>query len=508
VSQNLPHGWAKTDIGTLGRYINGRGFGKNEWKKLGLPIIRIQNLNDQNAPFNYSDKTHEERYRVNDGDLLVAWAASLGVFVWNRGPAWLNQHIFRVEVEERLVTKPYLFYALQNALEGLYKKTHGSGMVHVTKDKFDSHPINLPPLKEQSRIVSKIDELFSEIEEGERALEKVQTLVERYRQSVLKAAVTGELTREWRERHKGQLESGDSLLARILKARREAWEKSELDKIEAKGQKPPNDNWKSKYTEPASPDTTNLPDLPEGWSWARAEQLCDFITKGTTPPASAMSAGTGDIPYVKVYNLTFDGTLDFTRDPTFVSVRTHRNELARSRVFPGDVLMNIVGPPLGKVSIVPEQHPEWNMNQAVAVFRPFDGCNNQFLAFFLLSRAAKDWYLDRAKATAGQFNLTLEICRDTPIPLPSHDEQVEIAQLITIEQSRLVSLSQSLGGNIQYSHALKQSVLKAAFSGTLVSQDPADEPASFLLERITTECNEPKKQAAAPKRGRKKRAAA
>jgi type I restriction enzyme S subunit len=116
VRQNLPHEWAKRDIGTLGGYINGRGFGKSEWKKQGLPIIRIQNLNDQSAPFNYSDKTHEERYRVNNGDLLVAWAASLGVFVWNRAPAWLNQHIFRVEVEEQLVTKPYLFYALENAL--------------------------------------------------------------------------------------------------------------------------------------------------------------------------------------------------------------------------------------------------------------------------------------------------------------------------------------------------------------------------------------------------------
>ena len=319
LSGKLPCGWALTNIGTVGRYINGRGFGKSEWKTKGLPIIRIQNLNDLTASFNYSDRLHEDKYRVTDGDLLVAWAASLGVYVWNRGPAWLNQHIFRVEVDERLVSKPFLHYALKHAIGALIKKAHGSGMVHVTKDRFDAHPLRLPPLSEQPRIVSKIDELFSRIDEGEHALERVQKLMERYRQSVLKAAVTGELTREWREKHKGKLESGEALLTRILKARRAAWEKAELDKMKAKGQKPADDSWRRKYLEPVPPNTTDLPQLPQGWVWARAEQLCHFITKGTTPSSSEMTSGAGEVPYIKVYNLTFDGTLDFSKDPTYVS---------------------------------------------------------------------------------------------------------------------------------------------------------------------------------------------
>ena len=195
MSEQLPPGWAQTDIGTLGRYVNGRGFKEAEWRPSGIPIIRIQNLNNEQAPFNYSDEEHEERYRVRDGDLLIAWAASLGVYRWNRGPAWLNQHIFRVEVEERAVSKDFLHYSLKHALDGLYARTHGSGMVHIKRGPFESHPLMLPPLPEQERIVSKIDELFSAIEAGERALEQVRKLVEHYRQSVLKAAVTGELTR-------------------------------------------------------------------------------------------------------------------------------------------------------------------------------------------------------------------------------------------------------------------------------------------------------------------------
>ena len=343
------------------------------------------------------------------------------------------------------------------------------------------------PLNEQRRIASKIDEIFSSIEEGERALERVRKLVERYRQSVLKAAVTGELTREWREEHAGELESGEALLTRILDARRKAWEKSELDKMKAKGQRPVNNEWKKKYKEPVWPDTSDLPELPEGWIWARAEQVCDFITKGTTPAAADMSPGTGEVPYIKVYNLTFDGTLDFTKDPTFISRDTHSETLKRSCVLPGDVLMNIVGPPLGKVSIVPSLYPEWNMNQAVAVFRPLKGLDRNFLTFFLLSRAAQDWYKGKAKATAGQFNLTLEICRDTPIPFPSEEEQFQIQQLISVEQARLNALAAFLDQQSRHMFALRQSVLKAAFAGTLVAQDPADEPASVLLERIAAE---------------------
>src|SRR5207249_1859770 len=136
---------------------------------------------------------------------------------------------------------------------------------------------------------------------------------------------------------------------------------------------------------------------------------CEFITKGTTPKANKLFSGAGDVPFIKVYNLTFDGTLDFSINPTFVSKETHAGELARSKVFPGDVLMNIVGPPLGKVSIVPDAFPEWNMNQAVARFRPLEFCDRKYLSIALRTEGVLSWAVKRAKATAGQFNLTLEI---------------------------------------------------------------------------------------------------
>ena len=126
-----------------------------------------------------------------------------------------------------------------------------------------------------------------------------------------------------------------------------------------------------------------------------------------------MFEGAGEIPYIKVYNLTFDGTLDFTIAPTYITKRVHEGDLKRSRCLPGDVLMNIVGPPLGKVSVVPESFDEWNINQAIARFRPV-GVQPAYLSICLRTPALIAHAASRAKATAGQFNLTLEICRDLP----------------------------------------------------------------------------------------------
>lgn len=118
-----------------------------------------------------------------------------------------------------------------------------------------------------------------------------------------------------------------------------------------------------------------------------------------------MFPGTGEVPFLKVYNLTFDGLLNFTVRPTYVSKGTHQGMLARSRSVPGDVLMNIVGPPLGKISIVPAMHAEWNINQAIVTFRTSDGFNNQLLAFWFMSHPVLSRLERTAKATAGQFNL-------------------------------------------------------------------------------------------------------
>ena len=488
----LPTGWVFASIGELCHLINGKAFKPVEWSSEGLPIVRIQNLNDREASFNYCNFEVENKYIIDDGQLLFAWSGtpgtSFGAHIWNRGKAVLNQHIFRLEINEELISKKFFLYVINFKVNEYIQKAHGTaGLAHITKGKFEESLIPLPPIPEQYRIVDKIEELFTELDAGVELLKKLKTKLKRYRQAVLKAAVEGSLTKEWREANQGKLEPASILLERILKQRREKWEAEQLAKMKAQGKTPKDDSWKLKYKEPIAPDTSELPELPDGWCWVRAEQICDFITKGTTPKAEKLYSCSGDIPFIKVYNLTFDGSMNFSINPTFIDRDTHSKELARSKVFPRDVLMNIVGPPLGKVSVVPELYPEWNMNQAMAVFRPMPSYSRMFLAFSLMSKNILSWAESRAKATAGQFNLTLEICRDLPLPLLPELEQKYIVENLEFIFSVIDQLEKTIDANLKRSKKLRQSILKQAFEGKLVPQDPNDEPAEKLLERIKAE---------------------
>ena len=180
-------------LGEVAIYVNGRAFKPTEWEAVGLPIIRIQNLTDNNAKFNCSSVAHEAKYLIHHGDLLFAWSASLGAHIWRGQDAWLNQHIFHVIPNED-IDKMYLYYFLCHVVAELYSKTHGSGMVHITKAPFMATRIPVPPLDEQRRIVARIEELFSELDNGVETLQKTKQQLAVYRQAVLKQAFDGKLT--------------------------------------------------------------------------------------------------------------------------------------------------------------------------------------------------------------------------------------------------------------------------------------------------------------------------
>lgn len=170
--------------------------------------------------------------------------------------------------------------------------------------------------------------------------------------------------------------------------------------------------------------------IPDEWALVRAREVCTVITKGTTPRSRNHGKVAQPVPYLRVQNLSFDGTLLFEKDRLFVDKACHDSELSRSRLFPGDILINIVGPPLGKVSRVPALYPEWNMNQAVAVFRLGEGCEEVFLCHYLQTKRARSWLDSQSKKTSGQKNLTLEACKALPIPLPPLPEQEAIAGVL------------------------------------------------------------------------------
>ena len=161
--ENVPEGWCTIYVGDLAGYTNGKAFKPSDWERNGLPIIRIQNLNDENCQYNYTSITHEEKYRISHGDLLFAWAASLGVYIWQGNKAWLNQHIFKVDPHP-FIDKQYLYYIFEYLVSEFYTRSHGSGMVHITKKEFETTIALLPPLSEQRRIVKSIKSYYTTLD--------------------------------------------------------------------------------------------------------------------------------------------------------------------------------------------------------------------------------------------------------------------------------------------------------------------------------------------------------
>jgi type I restriction enzyme S subunit len=438
----LPRGWKEAQIGDLCGLINGRAFKPHDWSTSGLPIIRIQNLNNSDAAFNFCDFEVDERFLVDPGELLFAWSGtpgtSFGAHVWNGPKAVLNQHIFRVRFDEDHLDKSYFRYAINTKLDELIGNAHGGvGLAHVTKGVFEATEVPLPPLPEQRRIVAKIDSLTGKSRRAREHLDHIPRLVEKYKQAVLAAAFRGELTREWRDR------SG----------------------------------------------------VPCDYEPVEVIRLAKVVT-GSTPPTKNKDAFFGgSIPFVKPTDL--DAGYD---------VRTVRETLteagaAASRSVPsGSTLVTCIGATIAKTGFA---RIACCTNQQINALVPDrEKVVPEWLYWMVISPEFRQSILDNSSAT------TLPIInkgRFQQLVLPSVpiSEQVEIVHRLETAFTWIDRLATEATNARHLIDRLDQSVLAKAFRGELVPQDPADEPASVLLERIRAERD------AAPKakRGRKAKAA-
>lgn len=419
-------------------------------------------------------------------------------------------NFFRQIRPSRFIFAKYLELFLESIYFSPQINELQSGSNNLRNLKFNDYlklSVPVPPLTQQKKIVQKIEELFSEIDDGIESLERAKKQLDVYRKAILIQAFNGNLTKQWRALNSDKLPTEEYFVSAINRDREERYEKQVADwnkelldwekegKIGSKPKKP-------KPLPRIEATQISTEGLPRGWIKTNLEYVCDFITKGTTPAKNELFAKQGDIPFIKVYNLTHKGYLDFSIDPTFVTKQTHEGFLKRSKVYPNDVLMNIVGPPLGKVSIVPDSYPEWNINQAIAIYRS-NLIDSKYLSEFLLNENTVRAMMSQSKATAGQFNLTLEICRNFPIPVCSKLEQAEIVKSLSENLSNAQYLQETIDQQLEQLTLLKQTVLQKAFSGELVPQYPNDEPASVLLERIKAEKEEELAKAKANKAPKK-----
>lgn len=203
------------------------------------------------------------------------------------------------------------------------------------------------------------------------------------------------------------------------------------------------------------------------WEMVPIKEIINVISNGSTPKADKMFSK-GEIQFLKVYNLNFDGSINLSKEPVFIDRETHETLLKRSQTKQGDVLINIVGPPLGKVSIVPEGEKEYNINQAIVMFRPNEFVTSKFLAYYLMSPQVIAWLTSTSKATAGQYNVKVSTCREIMFPKISLSEQQRIVKEIESRLSQATASETYIENALQQAEALRQSILKKAFEGELV----------------------------------------
>jgi type I restriction enzyme S subunit len=458
-----------TTIGELCNLINGKAFKPTDWTEDGLPIVRIQNLNRPDAPYNHFGGEVADKFKIDSGQLLFAWSGtpgtSFGAHVWNGGPAVLNQHIFKVEIDERSLDKAFFRRAINQTLDELIHKAHGGvGLRHVTKGVFEGTEVPLPPLAEQRRIVAKLDQFSARVRAAKDHLAHVQTLATRAKQATLAAAFRGELTADWRE---------------LASATQTPISPREIKRRKGKVQDAP-------FEAPFA--------IPTDWRWLRLPELGELNRgKSKHRPRNDPALYGSDYPFVQ--------TGDVRAADRYLSEFSKSYSefgLAQSRLWPLGTVCITIAANIAETAILAIEacFPD----SVVGFTADHERTSPEYIEYFI--RTVRDELSAYAPATA-QKNINLETLYGVRAPVPPLEEQTEIVGRIEAAFARIDRMVAEAAKALALLERLEQQLLAKAFRGELVPQDPNDEPASALLARI----REARANAPKPKRTRKKKAA-
>ncbi len=421
----VPANWCWTTVKTLCTLINGRAFKPADWSETGLPIVRIQNLNNPEAAYNYYSGLVDPAHMLKGQELLFAWSGtpgtSFGAHIWWGNEAVLNQHIFKVLFDERHVDKTYLKYAINQQLEWLISVAHGgAGLQHVTKGVFESTPIPLPPYAEQQRIVDRIESLFAKLDE---AKEKAQAVVDGYdarRAAILHKAFTGELTAGWRTKNAVSLES---------------------------------------------------------WNQYSIAEICHSLKYGT----AKKSQDTGSVVVIRMGNLQ-SGEIDWS-DLAFTD---DEEDIAKYKLTPGAVLFNRTNSAalVGKTSIYRGDYPAIYAGYLIKLDYDHDVVIGDYLNYALNTHEAKQYCNSVKSDGVNQSNINAKKIGAFVIPVPSIKEQERIVELVKRLLEKEQKAKDAAEQVIEQIDTMKKSILARAFRGELGTSDPNDESAIELLKQV------------------------
>jgi type I restriction enzyme S subunit len=412
-------------------------------------------------------------------------------------------HVLRAErgIEPKWLSNFLLRHEVRRAAQR--KMTGGVGQMRVPTSFLEDAEIPLPPSAEQQRITDTIDELLSDLDAGVAALERVQKKLAHYRAAVLKAGVEGVLTQDWRQQHPST-ESASVLLTRIMRERRRRWEEDQLQRFAAAKRNPPS-GWKTKYREPLPPNTADLPPLPETWCWASLDQVADIVGGVTKGQRFSPSDKTRIVPYLRVANVQ-RGFLDLAE---IKEIRATEQDIQALGLQVGDVLFNEGGDrdKLGRGWIWEGQIEECIHQNHVFRARFYSRDIQPKIISWSGNSYGQRWFMRTGKQSVNLASINLTVLRSFPVPLVPAAEQEAVVDAVEDQLSLIEHLEANLGTRLKSAHALRQATLRDAFDGRLLPQDPHDEPAAVLLQRIAENRQDRARQVLVAKELRKNRIA-
>ncbi len=481
----LPAGWVSTSVGEVCSNLQYGYTASSSSEPNGPRFLRITDIQDglvawPSVPFCQIDSQQLDKYLLRSGDLVFARTGGTVGKSFLIGhlpePAVFASYLIRLSPSKEVDPK-YLYYFFQSTEYweqiGLKK---GGLQGNVNAKTLSSVEFCLAPLAEQHRIVAKIEELFSELDQGVASLKTAREQLKVYRQSLLKNAFEGKLTAAWRAAHRDQLETAAALQQRIARERQARYQQQLAD-WQTAGQPGP----KPKPPKPLPPLTAEelaeLPELPEGWVWLRLGCALDAVS-GNTPKGIEQTSGK-EVPFYRVSDMNREGNERYMNSSATYLSKAEAKGLGLAIYPAGTILFPKRGGAIAtnkkRRLLVPAC---FDLNLMGLTNLP-NGIGLDYLWNWVLS-------VDLASISDGSNVPQINNRNVEPLAFPvcSLAEQLEIVQELESKLSEADQLDQTLATALQQADALRQSILKKAFCGQLVKQDKNEEPATALLERI------------------------
>jgi len=470
----LPKGWILLTLKDCGDIVSGGtpSTGRSEYWGNEIPWITPADLSGYKKKLIEKGRKSISRKGLENssarlmpkGSVLFSSRAPIGYVAIAENEISTNQG-FKSIVPNGVVDSEFLFYYLKSIKNLAENRASGTTFLELSGKAFSQLPISVPPLPEQHRIVAKLEELFSELDNGIAHLKKAQVQLKVYRQAVLKAAFEGKLTEKWRDQQRaaGNLPSADALLAQIQEERKRYSRKPK------------------EYPQLTEAEVRDLPELPEGWKWVRFGNVTYKIGDVDHKMPSTQPNG---IPYLSTGDITPGHHLNFKGVKTIS--RADYSQLSRKiRPQKGDLIFPRYGT-IGRNALV-ETDIDFLVSYSCAIIKPITKFFKPKYVFYYSISPIITKEVEKYAVQTTQANIGISSIERFLFPLMSVQEQHQIVQEIESRLSVCGHLEQEIDKALEQSEALRQSILKKAFEGRLVPQDPNDEPAGELLKRIKRE---------------------